>query len=286
MKFSQIALIALFSFATAFATARYVAPTNGSTAPTIKETRWEQVKRAGVLRCGYAVWPPFIEKNPTTGKISGIAPDIMEAIGQKLSLKIEWTAEMNWGDMFSNYNRYDTVCMPYIRTGGRARETDFTTPIGYIPMYVFVRSGDTRFDNDYTKLNKPDVKLATADGDYSDVIAQAQFPDAQKVAVTQMASGAQLIEEVASKKADAVVTEPFSLQSYMANNPGKIQAAAGAPIRTLSIAFPVPPNEPAFKSMIDGALAELFDTGKLDNIFTHYETGSAKVLRIAKPYQQ
>ena len=276
----------LLSFAVAFATGKVVAPKEGITQPIVKETRWEQVKKAGVLRCGYAVWPPFLSKDPNTGKISGIAPDIMNALGEKLSLKIEWTAEMNWGDLFSNYNRFDVVCMPHIRTGGRARETDFTSPIGYLPLFVFVRTGDTRFDNNYAALNKPDVKLAVTDGDISDVISRAQFPDAEKVAVTQMASGAQLIEEVAVKKADAVITEPFSLESYMANNPNKIKAAAGEPLRTLSMAFPLPPNEPAFKNMIDGALAELFDTGIMDSIFTHYETGSAKVLRIAKPYQQ
>jgi ABC-type amino acid transport substrate-binding protein len=54
-----------------------------------KPSAYDRVIVSGTIHCGYFLWPPFIEKNVNTGKLSGLSYDLMEEIGKQLSLKID-----------------------------------------------------------------------------------------------------------------------------------------------------------------------------------------------------
>ncbi|NTU77067.1 MAG: hypothetical protein HGA90_04555 [Alphaproteobacteria bacterium] len=90
MKPTHILLILVLSAVLAFATASFVGGGKGggqSAQSVVKETRLEQVKRTGVLRCGYLIWPPFNTKDPNTGKMGGFYYDLLEEMGRQLKLK-------------------------------------------------------------------------------------------------------------------------------------------------------------------------------------------------------
>ncbi len=112
-----------------------------------KESTYDRVMRTGTIRCGYYIWPPFLAKDPNTGKLSGIASDMMDEIGKQLSLKVEWVAEVDTSTMFEGYStgRYDLVCGPVASTPARARVVDFTIPFAYGSYYLYVKEGDLRF---------------------------------------------------------------------------------------------------------------------------------------------
>ncbi|MDR3425367.1 MAG: transporter substrate-binding domain-containing protein [Alphaproteobacteria bacterium] len=287
MKLSQIALIVVLSFAVAFATARHVTASKDAVVTPVKETRLEQVKRTGVLRCGYYISPPYLMKDPNTGKMSGVMADLLGEMGRQLNLKIDWVAEIGTGNMISdlNMNRYDAMCSIAGEMPGRAREGDFVGPITYLPVYLFVRKDDSRFDNNYARANNPDVTMATMDGEFSAIGASENFPAAHTAAVPQLSSVTDLYVMVATKKADAVVEDQGSFAEYDASNPGVLRRAEGAPVRVLDIGMMIPANEPAFKAMLNTTLGYLRDSGFVDKTLDKYET-KIKSLRVAKPYAQ
>ncbi|MGE0109530.1 MAG: substrate-binding periplasmic protein [Bdellovibrionales bacterium] len=285
MKPLQFLSVLLLSAAVAFGTVHFSGAPQTASAPQ-KETRWEQIKKRGTLRCGYMVWPPFHMKDPNTGEMTGIMPDIMEAIASQLGLKLEWTEEVDYAHMFSGYNRYDLACTPVTSNGSRVRETDFSRDFGYTGLYGFVRADDSRFDNDITRLNDPSVRVSLIDGEYSNIIVAEDFPKAQPVAITQMGNGSQMILQVATKKADFAITDPFSGQGFMENNPDSIKLVSKKPIRVLDLSLPIPHDEPAFKAAVDVTISNLSRIGALDRIYRRYERGIAKVIRVAKPYQE
>jgi len=142
MKTGQFLLAILLSVALSTAAAFYIggAKKEKASQPAVKETRLEQIKRTGVLRCGYVNWPPFTQKDPNTGKLSGMSYEIVEEIGRQLKLKVEWVSEVSTGSMLSdiNLNRFDMICSPFAITPGRAREANFTMPFSYMPVYMYV----------------------------------------------------------------------------------------------------------------------------------------------------
>ncbi len=257
-----------------------VAPQN-----VVKETRLEQVKRTGVLRCGYTVWPPFLTKDPNTGKMGGAVYELVEEMGKLLSVKIDWTAEVATGQIFSDLslNRYDMVCSIFAATPGRAREGDFVGPIFYSPLYMYVRKDDTRFDADFDIANRPEMKFAALDGEGSSLMASEMFPAASKVSVPQYSTSADLYMMVANKKADAVLQDPFTFADYAAQNPGVLKAAGNRSFRVFSLGMPIPGNEPALKAALSTTLAYLHDGGFVDRLLKKYD-GDSKFIRVAKPY--
>jgi len=253
----------------------------------VKETRLEQVKRTGVLRCGYINWPPMLMKDNNSGKLSGPFYDLLEEMGRQLKLKVEWTAEVSWGEMLADLalGRYDAVCIPVMETPARAREADFTVPIFYAPFNLYVRKDDMRFDNNFDLANQPDIKFSGLDGGYSSTAADELFSKATKLYLPQLSGSADLYMMVASKKVDAVISDPYTFSRFDAANPGALRAAAGKPLLVLSLGLSIPSNEPAFKSMLNTTIDYLHNSGFVDKVLKKYE-GAEASLRVAKPYEE
>ena len=63
------------------------------------------------MRCGYVSNPPSCIVDPNTGQLGGIFVDSIEAIGEELGIRIEWTEEVGFGSMIEGLvtGRYDAV---------------------------------------------------------------------------------------------------------------------------------------------------------------------------------
>ncbi|MDD5586931.1 MAG: transporter substrate-binding domain-containing protein [Alphaproteobacteria bacterium] len=252
-----------------------------------KETRLEQIKRTGMLRCGYIVWPPFQTRDHNTGKIGGPFYELTEEIGRQLKLKIEWAGEASTDHMLQDLatGRFDMLCFAVANAPGRAREAAFTRPLFYHSINLYVRKGDARFDNHFERVNQPGVRIAAMDGQFSAIAASEQFPLAKQVSLPQLSNSMDLFMMVATNKADAVPMDPHSFTTYEAANPGVLRSAKGGSLRMIAAGMPVPANEPALKAMIDTTLAYLHDSGFIDKTFKKYDS-PVEFIRVAKPYQE
>ncbi len=192
---------------------------------TDKESVYERVMRTGTIKCGYGLWSIYLDKNPNTGEMSGIFYDYMETLGDRLSLKIEWTEEIGWGDFIAalENNRFDAYCTIVGYNAERAREIDYLSPLFYLGADAFVKAGDTRFDNNIQGANAPDVTMATIEGDLYSKISVRDYPLSQKYEMPQLATQAELFLSVANGKADITITETSAGEEFMESNPGKIR---------------------------------------------------------------
>ena len=289
MKFGQSLLVIVLSVLVAAGTAYYMnsALNSGNFVQNSKkETRLEQIKRTGVLRCGYTDEPPFITKDPNTGQMGGMGYDLVEEIGRQLNVKIVWAGEVAPGQMLTDLavNRYDMICKPFLATPGRTREANFTIPLFYYPIYLYGRANDTRFDNNYARANAPDVRFAVLDGDYSSLGAYKDFPKAAKVALPQIASIPELYVLIADNKADLVVADPLTFDGYSKGNPGALRQVKGKPLLVSAVGFPLPAKEQDLKNAIDATLAYLQGIGYLDSLLKKYESPNVRFLYLIKPY--
>jgi ABC-type amino acid transport substrate-binding protein len=182
-------------------------------------------------------------------------------------------------------NRYDTVCSVFFQSPVRMREADFAGPILYLPLNLYVRADDQRFDNDRNAANKPETKFAVIDGDISAVASNEDFPLATKVSLPQMSNGSDLFMMLTSKKVDAVEIDPDTYAAFAAANPNMVKQAMDKPIRVEAMGFPIPANEPAFKSMLNVTLDYLHDNGFIEKAIRRYE-GRMNPVLIAKHYRE
>ena len=257
-------------------------------AANAEESAYERVMRTKTLRCGYILGvAPEMMKDANTGKLSGISYDLIEEIGKRLDLKIDWSEEVGFGTMTAGLKagRYDAVCFTLYRDTRRAPVGDFTVPLFYNAQGMFVRTDDTRFDKDKSLADKPAITIATVDGEMSQYIAAQDFPNAQTLSLPQSTDLAQMLENVATRKADVAFVNTLVALGYMKSNPGKLKEIhADSPIRVFSHGFLFDKGQYDLVKTIDITLEEMLDQGFVDKVLTKYDPQSKAYMRLKKPY--
>lgn len=254
-----------------------------------KEAVFERVTKSGTLRCGYIVLPPEFSKDVNTGAYSGVVYDIVEEIGKRLHLKIDWTEEVNFQTAVAGLQagRFDAVCFSLYRYSQAAAAADFSIPLFYSGTGVFVRADDNRFDKDLSRINSADATISTVDGEMSQFIAADDYPKAKTLSMPQLTDLTQMMKNVETGKADVAFVNGLVADGYLKANPGKLKnIAAAGPIRLFSHGLMLPKKQYDFVRMIDLTLAEMQDQGFINKILDKYDPDGKNYLRVNKPYEE
>jgi ABC-type amino acid transport substrate-binding protein len=287
MKLSHLGLVVLIAVLAGFGGGKLASTTLQNNAMVAQESTYDRVLRTDTIRCGYALWPPhLLTKDANTGRVQGAVVDIVEEMGRNLGLKIEWTEETGWGNFIEalESKRFDMFCAPLWQNAQRGKRVNFTVPIAYSALHLYVRKDDHRFDDGLEKLNAPEMKLATMDGEMSQIIANKRFPLAQQVSIPQLGDVTQLLLSVADGKADGVFLEPSLAKDFSAKNMGKIRQATTAPYQVFANTFGILLGEEKFTHMINSALLEMLNQGAIDATLSKHMPDRSIFMPVVKPY--
>ena len=248
----------------------------------------EKVMAEKKIRCGYAMWSPVLFMDLKQGnKITGISYDIMDEIGKRLDLEIDWAEEAGWGNIVEGLatKRYDMICTGIGMISTRAKVIDFGEPLFYTAVYLVVREGDNRFDSDFNLINSPEYKIAVLEGEGSALLAANLFPEANVSAIPQMVDYSMLLKEIEMGKADATSIDSSALRSYQLTNPGKLRETdVNSPLGVYPVSFGLPQGEMVFNRMINVVLIEMLNDGTVERILDKYDSKPNSFMRVAKPY--
>ncbi len=232
----------------------------------------DRVIESGEIRIGYIVYPPLLYKDQTTGKLSGVSYDIVEAAAKKLDLKTNWVEEVGWGTSIEGLknNRYDILGTQMWPNSARAREAIFSIAPMNSAIYPYVKSGDTRFSEGLTNLNSSQYTIGVLDGEMAAFIAKDDYSLAKVNALPQLSSYSEVFLNVINKKADISFVELSTANDFLKSNPGKIQRVGQTPIRVLGNSFAFARGEDSMASMWNIALGELVNDGTVTRTLEKY----------------
>lgn len=243
-------------------------PAPSTSAPA--ETAYDRVVRTETLRCAYALYPPFLQKDPNTQKLSGAAYDFVTRFGTVSGLKIVWGPEIDWGDIAATLNagKADAFCTTMLLTPQRGRQIAGTQPVLYGTVEAFARPDDKRFDNAPDRINQPDVKIAVNMGDLSEEIAKRLFPKAQRVYKGAVPGDAELFLNVMQRKADLTISGPSNLSAFLRDNPDKAlrRIAFRHPLMTFPSVIGVAIGEQKLLHLLNATLTSLINSGEIEQI--------------------
>ncbi len=235
---------------------------------------FDRVTSSKVIRAGYISYPPSLIVDPNTKDFSGISHDIFKKASDNLGFRLEMAEEVGWSSMIEalDANRVDVVVTSIWPTAARGIRADFITPTFYSYVKAYVRANDDRFDGNLAVANTEATKIAVVDGEIAETIANADFPKAQQVSLTQVSDVTQLLLEVASNKADITFVEPAIALAYMEKNPGTIKEVSNVkPLRLFPNSFMIKKGEYKLKTMLDTAVTELINSGYVNKVISKYE---------------
>ena len=265
-----------------------ILPPRGSVDQAAANQTYARVIATGTIRCGYAPFDPMLKVDPNTKAISGIAYEVMETIARNLGLKVEWVEEVGWGEFVTalEHDRFDAFCTGGWPNSQRARVIAFTNPFAYAQVGIYSRNDDHRFDNNLAAINHPNVRLSLLDGTTVALIAKQEFPNATVVSLPENASLADNFQNIATHKADIGIQDHATVSRIMLNNPGKFKLIPGSlGVRKFPAVFAVQRDEQQLLNMLNVALRELDDAGKLEPIIAAHEPVPGAYRRINTGYR-
>ncbi|MBK5208289.1 MAG: amino acid ABC transporter substrate-binding protein [Flavobacteriaceae bacterium] len=242
-----------------------------------------RIQETKEIKVGYVSYPPGFIVDPNTKEKSGIFNDVLLAIAEDNNLKINYKEEVTWATMIESLKtgRVDLIANPVWATNERKKNADFSTPVYFSPIGIYVRENDHRFDNDRAKINDPKVKIAGVDGEINTIIGREDFPKAQLNPFPNNIDVAQLYLEIESGRKDVTFAEPMFAYDYMSKNPGKIKnIGKDNPIRSYPNSFMFKQNESRFKEFLDESINKLIENGKIDKIIKQYEPFEGAIINV------
>jgi polar amino acid transport system substrate-binding protein len=281
----------LVAAAVALATALSVPyfASNVSSGAASGQDGFDQVVATKTIRCGYVPYPPGLIKEPNSGKITGIFPETLEASAKDLGYQIKWTEEVGWGTMIEGLKagRYDAICSPVWANSTRAQFAEFTQPLFFSGIGVYVRADERRFGNGLEGINSDSVTLATIDGEMTSIVADQDYPEAKRVALPQNSDVSQVLLNVLNRKADVTFVEPYIAEEFMKSHPGALRnLVAAKPVRIFPNTMLVAKGNYALKGLLDVMVSEMANSGRTDRLIAKYDLGSGTFYPLAQPYRQ
>jgi ABC-type amino acid transport substrate-binding protein len=283
------------SFINLLKTASIAAPVAAVTA-RLAETKPEAVRKGEEqaerildtrkMNCSYIAYAPFIMKDPNTGTMSGLFFDLTQKIGELADIEMNWNVETTFAVLGEDLkqNKFDLFAGGIWPDARRAKIADFSAAAFYSGLGVFVRSDDHRFDKDFGKLNDPRYRIATIDGEMSQIVQASDFPKASVLGMPDSTDISLLVENVATGKADATICEKAVANLYMVKNPGTLRNLCDAkPIRVFENTWAFAYGAPRVKTVIDTAIKEMLGSGYVDHVLEKYEQVPGSFYRVRPP---
>ena len=236
------------------------------------ETSFERVVRTGTLRCGYNFWEPGLVFDEKNNKLWGFYYDVMQEFEKESGIKVVWDHVVDWGQVRPELEgrRIDAMCAMW-NTTLESRYFLFTRPFAYQTVEAVVRAEDSRFGRDIQAADDPGVKIAVVDNATQDFIARSDFPKAQRVSSSPLASNAELLMDVQTGKADMMFTNPGIYEGYNKTNPGKLKRAApGHNLRVYGDSLTLGLEDRELATLLNVSFGHLIDTGKIDALIDKY----------------
>ncbi|WP_455925769.1 proline racemase family protein [Pseudomonas putida] len=158
---------------------------------------WQDVQKAGVLRCGAAVAAPYVMRDASSGTYRGYFVDLCRDFGERvLKVKVEFV-DTNWDNLVAGLqsSKWD-MAMALNQTPERAMAVTFSVPATDYQVSLVVNKDNPKFAG---------ASASVADYDKPDVI------DVEQVGLTISADNARALA-TAGVKLKGLINEQLRVQ--------------------------------------------------------------------------
>jgi polar amino acid transport system substrate-binding protein len=245
-------LISLILFALAFA-ATLTPPASAQTSSL------DAIQKRGTVRVGWAVWFPYIYRDPKTNEITGVSVDLAQSLAKELGVKLV-LEEDNWNTLIAGLqsNKYD-LTIPIAVTLPRAKAATFTTSILKSGVGLMVPKRDAAKYKSWKDFDKPDMRITTTLGSNVDLFATRAFKQAQ---ILRVKGGPESLMQVMTGKAQAWANTMDAFVKIKAEQPDLV-VVPGSEFGFSQVAFSVRAGDFHFRDWLNYFIVDQKDSGAL-----------------------
>ncbi|MBO9547947.1 MAG: transporter substrate-binding domain-containing protein [Pseudomonas sp.] len=230
---------------------------------------WQDVQKAGVLRCGAAVAAPYVMRDARSGDYSGYFVDLCRDFGEKvLKVKVQFV-DTNWDNLVAGLQsgKWD-LAMALNQTPERALAVGFSVAATDYQVSLLVNQENPKVAEakaDISTLDKPDVTFAVMSGTAQDKAISAAVHTAK---IMRLPGMDETRLAVMSKRADVLVDASDTNHLFALANPGWAREILPKPaLAKQGVAFGVRRDiSPADLEALNIYLRQRRDSGDIDQL--------------------
>lgn len=232
------------------------------------EGYWQNVQKAGVLKCGAAVAPPYIMRDPATGEYSGFYADLCREFAEALKVKPEFV-DTTWDNIVAGLQagKWD-VSLALNRTPARAMAVQFSIPAMEYQISLAYNKNNSKIPQDaksVADIDKEGVTLAVMSGTAQDKAISAAIKTAK---IMRLPGNDETRLALTSKRADILVDASDTNLLLTQANPDWAVALSPTPaLAKQGVSFGLPHNmATADVEVVNIFLEEKVATGHVDEL--------------------
>lgn len=245
------------------------------------EGYWQGVQKAGVLRCGAAVAPPYVMRNPATGEYSGFFADLCKDFAAVLKVKPQFV-DTTWDNIVAGLQsgKWD-LSLALNRTPVRAMAVQFSSAAMQYEISLVYNKTNTKIPanaKSVADIDKAGVTLAVMSGTSQDKAISAVIKNAK---VLRLPTNDETRLALTAKRADMLVDASDTNALLVQANPAWAVAFKPAPaLAKQGVSFGMPRNlTQADAEVVNIFVEELVATGQVD---AYIRKANDEVLKGAK----
>jgi polar amino acid transport system substrate-binding protein len=232
------------------------------------EGYWQGVQKAGTLRCGAAVAPPYVMRDPASGEYSGFYADLCRELADVLKVKPQFV-DTTWDNIVAGLQagKWD-VSLALNRTAPRAMAVQFSIPAMEYQISLAYNKNNPKIPADaksVADIDKEGVTLAVMSGSAQDKAISAAV---KKATVLRLPGNDETRLAVVSKRADILVDASDTNLLFTQSNPDWAVAMNPTPaLAKQGVAFGLPRQlSAADVEVVNIFLEERVATGHVDEL--------------------
>lgn len=202
---------------------------------------WQGVQKNGALRCGAAVAPPYIMRDPASGEYTGFFADLCREFAETLKVKPEFV-DTTWDNIVAGLQagKWD-VSLALNRTPARAMAVQFSIPAMEYQISLAYNKENPKIPAGATsvaEIDKADVTLAVMSGTAQDKAITGAVKNAT---ILRLPGNDETRLAVVSRRADILVDASDTNQLFTQSNPDWAVALNPTPaLAKQGVAFGLP----------------------------------------------
>jgi polar amino acid transport system substrate-binding protein len=232
------------------------------------EGYWQGVQKTGMLRCGAAVAPPYVMRDPASGEYSGFFADLCREFADVLQVKPEFV-DTTWDNIVAGLQagKWD-LSLALNRTPARAMAVQFSIPAMEYQISLAYNKENPKIPAgaaSVADIDKEGVTLAVMSGTAQDKAISAAVKTAT---ILRLPTNDETRLAVVSRRADILVDASDTNQLFTQSNPDWAVAINPTPaLAKQGVAFGLPHQlSAADVDVVNIFLEERVATGHVDEL--------------------
>lgn len=229
---------------------------------------WQGVQKAGVLRCGAAIYAPYVMRNPSTGEYTGFFSDLCRQFAAVLKVKPQFI-DASWDNIVAGIQsgKWD-MALALNRTPTRAMALQYSIPASNFEIALVYNKANKKIPasaRSTADLDKPGMVFVVVSGTSNDKSISEAVTKAQVLRLPSIDDARLALQ---SKRADILVDTSDAARLFIQSNPTWATALSPTPaLSKLGISFGLPRQMSyADVEVVNTFLEEKVATGEVDKL--------------------